>query len=49
MDIHLVVVRPFDELRRGDVVTDTKRINQILNSEHARNVVRVAAVVNKGA
>lgn len=49
MDMHLVVVRPFDELRRGDVVTDAKRISQIMSSEHARNVVRVAAVVKEGA
>jgi len=49
MEIHLVVIKSFNELRRGDVVTDPKRISQILNSEHARNVVRVAAVANTGA
>lgn len=49
MDMHLVVVKSFSELTRGDVVTDPKRIGQILNSEHARNVVRVSAVANKGA
>jgi hypothetical protein len=49
MDIHLVVVRSFNELVRGDVVTDPKRISQILSSEQARNVVRVAVAANKGA
>lgn len=49
MNIHLVVVKSFDELRRGDVVTDPERISQVLNSEHARDVVRVGAAVNKGA
>ena len=36
MDMHLVVVKPFAGLARGDIVTDTIRINEILNSEHAR-------------
>ena len=43
MNIHLVVVRPFAGLARGDTVTDTVRIAAILQSEHARNVVRVVA------
>jgi hypothetical protein len=43
MDTHLVVVRPFDGLARGTLVTDPARISAILNSEHARDVVRVAA------
>ena len=43
MNTHLVVVRPFGNLARGDIVTDTGRITQILNSEHARCVVRVVA------
>jgi hypothetical protein len=41
MDIHLVVVRPFGQLVRGDVVTETARITEILSGEHAHNVVRV--------
>ena len=49
MDMHLVVVRPFGDLARGDIVTDTVRITEILNSEHARSVVRVVAPANKGA
>ena len=49
MDMHLVVVRPFGDLARGDIVTDTLRITEILNSEHARSVVRVVTPANKGA
>ncbi len=41
MNIHLVVVRPFAGLARGDIVAETTRIAEILKSEHARNVVRV--------
>ncbi|MBV8401133.1 MAG: hypothetical protein JOZ17_20725 [Acetobacteraceae bacterium] len=41
MDLHLIVVRPFGGLARGDTVTDPKRISDILNSEHASHVVRV--------
>jgi hypothetical protein len=48
MDMHLVVVRPFGDLTRGDSVTDAVRITAILNSEHARSVVRVVPA-NKGA
>ncbi len=41
MDMHLVVVRPFDGLARGEAVLDRARIADILSSEHAANVVRV--------
>ena len=47
MDMHLVVVRSFSDLARGDIVTDTVRITEILNSEHARSVVRVVVPANK--
>jgi hypothetical protein len=47
MDIHLVVVKPFDSFTRGDIITDADRIAQILNGENARSVVRVAAPGNK--
>jgi hypothetical protein len=49
MDMHLVVVRSFDGLARGDIVTDAVRIAEILDSEHARCVVRVVTPPNKGA
>lgn len=43
MEMHLVVVRPFAGLTRGDAVIDASRIAEILESEHARDVVRVVA------
>jgi hypothetical protein len=49
MDMHLVVVKPFGDHARGDIVTDATRINEILNNEHARSVVRVVVSSNKGA
>ena len=49
MNMHLVVVKPFGGLARGDIVTDAIRINEILNSEHARSVVRVVVPASKGA
>lgn len=49
MDMHLVVVRPFAGLARGDIVTDEDRITKILNSEHSRFVVRVKNSLNEGA
>lgn len=48
MDMHLVVVRPFAELTRGDVVADVARITKILQSEHVRDVVRVVAPAKEG-
>jgi len=47
MNIHLVVVKPFDRLTRGDTVTDPARIARILGSEWAHSVVRVLAVPMK--
>jgi hypothetical protein len=49
MDMHLVVVKPFGDLARGDIVSDSVRVDEILNSEHARSVVRVVMPVSKGA
>lgn len=43
IEMHLVVVRPFDGLSRGDVITDSARIASILIGERAQFVVRVAA------
>jgi hypothetical protein len=48
MDIQLVVIKPFGNLARGDIVTDKARVGQILGCEHARCVVRVAAQAAKG-
>jgi hypothetical protein len=48
MSIHLIVVRPFDRLTRGDTVTDPARIARILGSEWAHSVVRVLAEPVKG-
>jgi hypothetical protein len=49
MDMHLVVVRSFSDLARGDIVTDSTRITEILNSEHTRFVVQVVTPANRGA
>ena len=38
IEMHLVVVRPFDGLSRGDVITDSARIASILYSERAQFV-----------
>lgn len=48
MNIQLVVVRPFGNYARGDVVTDPVRIAQILNSDYAHAVVRVSLPAGKG-
>lgn len=48
MDIHLIVVKPFRNLVRGDIIIDKAQIHEILGSEHATYVVRVAAQPAKG-
>ena len=48
MNLHLVVVRAFGDLARGDIISDAVRVTEILKSEHARSVVRVVTPVNKG-
>jgi hypothetical protein len=47
MNLNLVVVKPFSGFSRGDVVTDDTRVAQILRSEQATHVVRVAALLQK--
>ena len=49
MDIHLVVVRPFAGLARGDVIADATRVAEVLKSEHAPSVVQVMTPVVKGS
>lgn len=49
MELHLIVVKPFDSLSRGDVITDPTRIASILCSERAHYVVRVAKPMPGGA
>ncbi len=49
MNMHLVVVRPFGGLCRGDIITDVARITEILNGEHAHSVVRVETPASRGA
>ena len=48
MNMHLVVVRPFAGLERGDVVTDEARIAEILRGEQITNVVRVVSPQQQG-
>ena len=49
MDMHLVVVKPFDDFARGDVISDALQITTILKGEHAHSVVRVAQQIAKGS
>jgi hypothetical protein len=49
MDMHLVVMRAFGDLARGDIITDAVRITDILNGEHAYSVVRVVLPTAKEA
>ena len=48
MEHHLIVIKPFLDLIRGDFITETTRIDQILASEYRRFVTRVAAPTKKG-
>ena len=43
MQVHLVVVKSFDEFRRGDIITDQTRVASILAGERRHSVVKVVA------
>jgi hypothetical protein len=43
MNFHLVVLKPFDGHKRGDVITDTPTVQKILAGPQAGFVVRVRA------
>lgn len=43
--MHLVVVKPFDGLARGDIIVDPQHISAILSGERAHYVVRVASAM----
>ena len=43
MIFHLVVLRPFQNYKRGDVISDALTVQKILSSPEASFVVRVSA------
>jgi len=43
MNFHLVVLKPFDGFKRGDVITDAPSVQKILAGPQAGFVVRVSA------
>lgn len=46
MNFHLVVLKPFQTYKRGDVISDAENVTKILSGPQATFVVRVAT---KGA
>jgi hypothetical protein len=42
MNFHLVVVRAFGAYAKGDAITDSAKITEVLAGENAHCVVRVA-------
>ena len=46
MIFHLVVLKPFDGHKRGDVITDAGAVRNILSGPQASFVVRVRAKGN---
>jgi hypothetical protein len=43
MSVQLVIVRPFGTYNKGDMITDTATIANVLAGESVANVVRVTA------
>jgi hypothetical protein len=43
MTFHLVVLKPFDGYKRGDMITDATAVQKILAGPQAGFVVRVSA------
>ena len=48
MEHHLVVIRPFLNFVRGDIITEVTKINEILAMEYKRFVTRVTSSRTKG-
>jgi hypothetical protein len=46
MIFHLVVLKPFESFKRGDVITDKTTVQKILAGPQASFVVRVGAKGN---
>jgi hypothetical protein len=42
MTPHLVVIRPFLNFVRGDIITDSAQIAEILKAEYTKFVTRIA-------
>ena len=48
--MELVVIEPFNGYQKGDIITDTNTVNEILESEWSAHVVKKAASpASKGA
>ena len=41
----LIVTKPFLKFIRGDVIADTRRISEILSTEHQKFVTKVASPI----
>lgn len=49
MTNHLVVIKPFLNYVRGDVIADATKVSEILSTEHKKYVTKVAVpVTSKG-
>ena len=48
MTIHLVVIRPFLQHSKGDVIVNADEIQNILASDHKAFVVKVGAAGQEG-
>lgn len=46
MTFHLVVLKPFDGYKRGDMITEAAAVQKILSGPQAGFVVRVGAKGN---
>lgn len=42
MSWYLVVIKPFLNFVRGDMITDVARIEEILKAEYAKSVTKIA-------
>ncbi len=48
MNYHLVVTRAFGAYAKGDVISDSATMAEVLGDERARNVVRVTSPTQGG-
>lgn len=47
--MYLIVLKPFLHFTKGDVISDTDQVREILGSDHQKSVLKVGGTVQAGS
>lgn len=48
MPSHLIVLKPFLNFAKGDVISNADQVREILGSDHRRSVLKIGPAVQAG-